>query len=94
MIKQDRLNVMKINLHYLHFIHALTSAREVKSIHRFCQLIKLAKNVHTRTRRVTLVNERSERHFKIQRGYFDYCQISLRLKKSLFCQQVFANAEG
>ncbi len=59
---------MKINLHYLHFIHALESAGEVKSIHRFLQLIKLAKNVHARARRAILVNAR---HFKIQSGYFD-----------------------
>ncbi len=48
------------------FLHALASAGELKLTDRFCQLIKLAKHLHARARRATLVNARSERHFKIK----------------------------
>ncbi len=54
------------------FLHALASAGELKSINRFCQLIKLVKHWHARARRAILANARSERHFKIQSCYFGY----------------------
>ncbi len=54
------------------FLHALASAGELKSINRFCQLIKLAKSWHARARRVDHINARNDRHVKIQSGCFRY----------------------
>ncbi len=58
------------------FLHALANASELKSFDRFCQLIKLAKSEQARTRCAIPINARSERHFKIQSGFFGFRQIS------------------
>ncbi len=36
---------------------------------------------HARAQRFILANARSERHFKIQIGYFGYCEIPLNTEK-------------
>ncbi len=50
------------------------------------RLVSPLRAPHARARRVILANVRSECHFKMQIGYFGYCQIPLNAEKKLFCK--------
>ncbi len=50
--------------------------------------------MHKRARRAILVNARSERHFKMQGGYFGYCQIYFNAEKIIILPILFHKTGG
>ncbi len=71
------------------FQQAWASAGELRSIARFCQLIKFSKHLHERAQPAIPVNARIERHLKIQIDYFGYYQISLNTAKVIILANIF-----